>query len=654
MPRTDRWPERIGAVFLPVADTVEVAEDAAPPAERPPPLQQGCYTLSLRWAGTPRNAPGLVGTLRVEPMLPRVRFSADLYRDQLTPDILADPSGALGAGGSPAEEAADTGGSIPIFPRLNYHSYLRGVGVKPSSALPGGAGDTVVLEFEEFIYSHWEQFRGEFAQAPSCRPQLRFVVAPTATPGLYSGTASRSALGGWSKHGTVSIRWISPHYRHAQVQLHTLEGAVPPPAEVEGTTLATIFADAGWQLSVTDGGTIALPAELSHVNINDCWNAFDMGKLLTLVPGFDPAGLDSVWRVQLVAIPAKLGCWRGRMPETVEIDGVSLARLGATTSSHAGYPSEEAPDGMGGSHYDAAADQQQHQFPRAYLRTAAHELGHAFNQIHQRGDKGGPDNSIMTTSEALAEVLGTAGTFPDDVELAFNDRVKGHLRHLPDPAVRPGAMRTFSAETLFQAPEAADVAWLEPLELTVDLTSDHLTLGELAELSWTLTNRGQTAVSAPTELTVESGVARVSITDPRGMIRFMRPAEVQSCPQVSMAPLEPGASVRGSTTLFGGPDGFAFEMGGRHVVEVIVLWDLAGVPVAVSGTRVVFVFYPTTTEENEVAALLLDPDVGKAVALGDLTPFEGASQRIKRAQEIAPAHPANQALRRLGLNQQTR
>jgi hypothetical protein len=646
MPRTDRWPERIGAVFLPVADTVEVAEDAAPPAERPPPLPQGCYTLSLRWAGTPQNAPGVVGTLRVEPMLPRVRFSADLYRDQPTPDILADPSGALGEGGSPAEGAADTGGRIPIYPRLNYHSYLRGVGAKPSSTPPGGAGDSVVLEFEEFIYTHGEEFKGEFTQAPSCRPQVRFVVAPTATPGLYSGTASRTALGGWSKHGTVSIRWTSPHYRRAQVQLHTLEGAVAPPAEVEGASFATIFADAGWELSVTDGGTFPLPAALSEVDINRCWLGGNGRRLLPLVPGFDPSELDSVWKVHLVAVPASLGCERGWAIEFVSVDDVSLARLGALTCSHAGYPADEV-----GSHYDLATGQLQHQVPRAYLRSAAHELGHSFNQIHQTGAKGERDNSIMTTTDSVAMVLGEAGRFPDQINLAFNDRVKAHLRHLPDPAVRPGAMSAFmSAEFLYgDAPEAADVAWLEPLELTVELASEHLTLGELAELSWTLTNRGQTAVSAPTELTVESGLARMSITDPRGTIRFMRPAEAQSCPQVSMAPLEPGASVRGSTILFGGPDGFAFEMAGRHVVEVIVLWDLAGVPVAVSGTRAVFVFYPTTTEENEVAALLLDPEVGRAVASGDLTSFERAAQRMKRAQEIAPTHPANQALGRLGL-----
>jgi hypothetical protein len=85
------------------------------------------------------------------------------------------------------------------------------------------------------------------------------------------------------------------------------------------------------------------------------------------------------------------------------------------------------------------------------------------------------------------------------------------------------------------------------------------------------------------------------------------------------------------------------------VVEVIVLWELAGVPVAVSGERDVFVCYPTSDEDNEVAALLLDPDVGKAVALGDLKPFERAARRISQARAAAGTHPANRALDRLGL-----
>jgi hypothetical protein len=196
----------------------------------------------------------------------------------------------------------------------------------------------------------------------------------------------------------------------------------------------------------------------------------------------------------------------------------------------------------------------------------------------------------------VAQVLGLAGIFPDQINLAFNDQVKKHLRHFPDPAVRPGAMDFFN--TAIAAPEPADIAWLEVLELSVEPSSDRVALGEPIKLSWALTNRGRTAVLAPAELEVESQVARVSVTDPTGRITFMWPPEIHSCPRISIVPLEPDASVSGSTTLFWGRDGFAFETPGRHLVEVIVLWELAGVPVAASGERNVFVSYPTSNEEN--------------------------------------------------------
>ena len=89
--------------------------------------------------------------------------------------------------------------------------------------------------------------------------------------------------------------------------------------------------------------------------------------------------------------------------------------------------------------------------PRAFLRSAAHEVGHAFNQIHQ-GFENGNDNSIMTPTPSVANVLGIAGTFPDDINLGFNATVQRHLRHLPDPAVRPGAMEFFGSAV--SAPEA--------------------------------------------------------------------------------------------------------------------------------------------------------------------------------------------------------
>jgi len=683
MPRTERFRERIGAIFLPEADAAQLTEELSPVPDvtlpSPGPgvpgpgpglpgqlgqtglfplkvcstsLKQGCYTIGFTPFGTSIFGTRYRGTLRIEQLASGLRFSSDLYRYRLldwitTQTPVLQQAQFLGAHKLQVDEAADTGGTIPIYRRTDYHSYLRGTGAQLSSIVPKGAPCTFRLDLEEFVYNQPATgFSGSFNPTPT--RNLRFVLAET-LPDLYLGTV----FDGATAIGLVSIRWINSSFRRANLQLFTLQGAAAPPANVGGTTFASIFADAGWELAFTDGGTINLPANLSGVNINACWSATNLHTLMASVSTYNPSVLDSLWNVFLIAVPAQLvappnNCSRGVMFDSTAFGANpnAVPREGSATFSDDGYPATEVPDGAGGSHYDLAANQVQRNVPRAFLRSATHEVGHAFNQIHQ-GFELGNDNSIMTPTPSVATVLGTAGIFPDQINLAFNDQVKRHLRHLPDPAVRPGAMDFFGSA--IAAPEAADVAWLDMLELSVTPSSDRVALGEPLTLSWTLTNRGTAAVLAPDELAVESLVARVSVTDPSGRITFMRPPEVLSCPRIVIVPLEPGASVSGSTTLFWGTDGFAFETPGRHLVEVIVLWSVAGVPTAVSGASDVFVSYPTSGEENEVAAQLLHPDVGRAVAVGNAAPFEGALERIRRAGQAASEHPANQALRHMGL-----
>ncbi len=685
MPRMERFRERIGAISLPEADAAEVTDEASPvpdvtllsPGARMPSpalglpgglrqpklppwricstsLKQGCYTLGFTPFGTSIFGTRYRGTLRIEQLSPGLRFSGDLYRYRLLdwPIVelpILQRAQFLGADKPSADEAADTGGMIPIYRRADYHSYLRGTGAQLWSVVSSHSPCTFTLEFEEFVYNQPATgFSGSFNQAATRK--LRFVLGQT-LPDLYAGLAFEGA----TAIGTASIRWISSSYRRANLQLFTLQGAAPPPADVGGTTIASIFADVGWELAFTAGGTINLPAGLATVNPNACWSDDNLHTLMSSVPTYNPAALDSVWNVHLLAVPAQLvappnNCSRGVMfDSSLGADPNAVPREGSATFSDDGYPAGEVPDGHGGSHYDLAADQMQRNVPRAFLRSATHEVGHAFNQIHQ-GFELGNDNSIMTPTPNVAIVLGTAGIFPDQINLAFNDQVKKHLRHLPDPAVRPGAMDFFGSA--IAAPEAADVAWLDLLELVVTPSSDRVALGEPVTLTWTLTNRATTAVPAPDELAVESLVARVSVTDPSGRITFMRPPAILSCPRIVIAPLEPGASVSGSATLFWGTDGFAFERPGRHLVEVIVLWPVAGVPTAVSGESDVFVSYPTSSGENEVAAQLLHPDVGRAVATGNAAPFGSALERIRAARQAARTHPANAALRRMGLGEE--
>jgi hypothetical protein len=685
MPSTSRFEERIGKVFLPEADAIDTGQDFTPNPEGPelPPgipglpghledwrlpikwpterlfwrfcrttLRPGCYTISFVPTGTTILGTRFRGTVRIESTGTGIRMSGDLYSYRLFDDIVVKwPIEKLRVfgpirdadlfGDGPGGEAADTGGVIPIYARRKYRSYLKGMGAQLTRVVPIGTECSFTLNFDEFVYNHPATgFSGSFNTTPT--RSLRYELRHTPTPDVYTG----EAYDGTALIGTVSIRWVSNFFRRAHLQLNTLTGAESPPASVGGSTFSTIFADAGWELSFSDGGTVPLPAALAGIDINDCWALSDYHTLMTSVPGYNPADLDTVWRVHLVAVPARLGCSRGFMFDTAGANPNAIAREGSATHSRDGYPASEVPDGMGGSHYDGAADQQQRNVPRAFLRSATHEVGHAFNQIHQNFELG-IDNSIMTPTPGVATVLGVGRTFPDEINLAFNDTVKKHLRHLPDPAVRPGAMDFFGSA--ISAPQASDIAWLETLEVTVQPSSDYIALGEPIELAFRLTNTGESAVPVPATLDLASLTVRVNITDPSGRITFLRPYNVSSCPRLELIELAPGESVEGQEPLFWGTDGFAFEKPGRHVVEVIILWNVAGVDVGASGSQAVFVEYPVTRMDNEMAALLLDPEVGRAISTGRAWQFEGAAEKIRQALSSGRNHRAAKAIARLAV-----
>jgi hypothetical protein len=671
MPTTSRFAERIGIVFLPEADAIDIAEDFMPTPEGPIPnpgipgklfdppferelflprfcvtrLRQGCYTVSFTPTGTPIFGTRFRGTIRVETLASGIRFSGDLYTRRLFDDLFvkgvfeATTFGRM-LGGDAATDggdfAADTGGAIPIYARSKYHSYLKGTGAQLFKVVGKGTPCSFTLDFDQFVYNHPATgFSGSFNTTRT--RAIRFVLKHTGTADFYSG----EAYDGTTLLGTVSIRWVCSFFRRAALQLHTLQGFEAPPAAVGAATFASIFSDVGWEVTFTDGGTVPLPAALAGVDPLQCWSSANLHTLMSSVPGYDPAALDNVWRVQLVSVPAKLNCSRGIMfDSSLGADPNSVPREGSATFSRDGYPSTETTN------YDTAANKQQREVPRAFLRSATHEVGHAFNQIHQ-GFELGNDNSIMTPTPSVADVLGAAGTFPDDINLAFNDTVKRHLRHLPDPAVRPGAMDFFGSA--ISAPEVSDVAWPESLALTVTTSTDQIHLGEPLEVTFEVKNNGEISIPVPEMLDLPSLTVRINVADPGGRITFMRPAEVASCPKLGLTELKPGKSTKGSTTVYWGRDGFAFETPGRNVLEVIVLWNIGGVPVAVSATRDVFVNYPVSKIDNDVAALLLDPDVGKAIATGRAWMFEDATTRIKQAAAISRSHPANIAIARMAI-----
>ena len=76
--------------------------------------------------------------------------------------------------------------------------------------------------------------------------------------------------------------------------------------------------------------------------------------------------------------------------------------------------------------------------PRAFLRTAAHELGHQFNLHHQDGStyKEGKvtKNTIMNQTRLVTP-------WPEALSYEFSDHSKRHLSQHPEDNVKPGGSR---------------------------------------------------------------------------------------------------------------------------------------------------------------------------------------------------------------------
>jgi hypothetical protein len=675
MPKTANFERRAGKIFIPVAENVPVDRTGLTPDPSVPRLdprmreellvpidplvplkrfcftrlKQGCFKVTFKPKGShPIWGRRYSGTVRIEHTDEGLRFSGDLY--SFGPFIIVRPPIGIDrrverlrlakiedADAAPDGPVADDPAAIPIYPRSRYYSYLKGTSASLLSLKQEHCPCTFSLTFDEYRYEHPDTgFDGSFPADPT--RTIRFSLKHTATADYYEGNVWE----GGTLLGTVTMRWVSSSFRRATLVVHRLEGA-DEPQPVGTEYFPSVFQTAGWHLTVSSGGEVPLPDSLVGVqDPNECWAFENMATLMESLPGYDPTELDSVWRAHLMAIPARLGCSRGWMFDSGTGNPNDIGREGAVTQSHDGYPADDS------SNFGAAEDGLQRDFPRAFLRSASHEVGHTFNQIHQSFE-GGSDNSIMTTTPSVADVLAADGlVFPDDITLGFNVTVRRHLVHLPDPAVRPGAIEFFGSA--ITAPQADQVEWLQDLELTVAPDATSLSLGEPLVLQWTITNRGPQPVPVPRSLDIASLTARVSVTGPDGQVTFLRPAQQLACVQNPLRDLPPGKSVSGGTVVFWGRDGFTFRTPGQHVVEVMILWQVEGVDVGVDSERSLWVSYPLSDKDNRVAALLFDREIGRAVALGSVpSGREAAVRRLGEAAKVDATHPAIAKLKKLGL-----
>ncbi len=642
--------------LVPLARQVSISEEGsaenqpvspAPPGPGPLPpfvpckldFREGCYQLNFRPTG---SLVTFEGTLRVDRSAPdggadNLIVSGDLYsRLPVIGPVIAPPgpivptdadeagepiaslpmsvAGALSATDTPIVPLPILRPTIPIFPRARYHSYLKVTSVSAPILVPPHAKCQLTIVAQQFNYTQPPAgtFKGTFPNAPSRTVTLRLskVAAPfpfslTGGP-YYEGRLFEGAV----DKGSVTLAWVSKFFRRATLEIDTLTGAVRPAPVPDGSGgtefFDTVFAKTGWQLSVIqDQLNVPVPAGVVPTN---CWTSAALHALMTTVR--NPAtNLDAEWRVHLIVVPAKLGCSRGIM-----YDQIGVPREGCASFSDDGYPVSDS------SNFGTAANKKQRDVPRAFLRSATHEVTHTLNQIHQEQETTA-DNSIMTTTPSVADVLGgpatgEPGVFPTQIKLAHNTTVRHHLNHMPDPVIRPGGW-PFASWFPTGAPQAADRHDFASSELSLEVTSGtgRVALGQPVDLSWTLTNTSGVSLRVPNDVSVEALFASITVTDAEGRERPVRPFAIV-CESAKVSELAAGESVSASTKVFWSTAGFAFERPGRYRVDVAVTWSAQGVPVGVQGGVDVFVDYPSSDAGNHAADLVMHEEVGKWVALG--------------------------------------
>jgi hypothetical protein len=193
---------------------------------------------------------------------------------------------------------------------------------------------------------------------------------------------------------------------------------------------------------------------------------------------------------------------------------------------------------------------------------------------------------------------------------------------------------TFGTGHSSSVPEA-DRYYFDPDELALEITpaESRIELGEPLEVAWTLTNTSRRPLPVPSDIGIEAQHAFVTVTDARGRSKLM-PSFVIQTDHVSIKELAPDEHLEAKARVYWSTRGFAFEEPGKYTVEVRIVWTAEGTPFGVRSSTDIWVNYPQQDVDNEAAATLLHPEVGKFVALGGGDHLVEAIERLRKVSAL--------------------
>ncbi len=191
---------------------------------------------------------------------------------------------------------------------------------------------------------------------------------------------------------------------------------------------------------------------------------------------------------------------------------------------------------------------------------------------------------------------------------------------------------------------ADEVVQHPSLKLTLNAKRPRVKIGEPLHLTWGMTNVGSDTIKAPNFVGIEHELAELRVVKPDGSVMDVAPFVIV-CDASQMTEQKPGETRAAEHNLFWSTQGFAFNTPGKHTVELNVSWNVGDIKVGATDSVEILVDYPVTERDNDVIAQMMNPEVGKFIALGGHAyHIKEAVSRVGRVVRDHQAHDVGKAI----------